>query len=127
MLAIVGSEGQPSPPFFVAPGERLTAVVFQALLRRPGPPWVKRASPDDQNNFYQDGGLCHVALNTRQLLVASTVGQSTGRSALAAAVTLPPPAEVQHQQRFLGPGPGKLHAKFGGPKGLHSAVVAGTN
>ena len=71
MLAIVGSEGLPSPPFFVAAGERLAAVVFQAILRRPGPPWVKKASPDGQNDFYQDGGPCHVALNTRQLLVAS--------------------------------------------------------
>ena len=71
MLAIVGSEGQPSPPFFVAVGKRLTAVVFQALLRRPGPPWVKRASPDGHNDFYQDGGPCHATLNTRQLLVAS--------------------------------------------------------
>jgi len=71
MMCIVASEGQPSPPIFVAAGERLIAVVFQALLRWPGPPWVKRASPDGHNDFYQDGGPCHGALNNRQLLVAS--------------------------------------------------------
>ena len=71
MLAIVSSEGQPSPPVFVAACESLNAVAFQALLRWPGLPWVKRASPDGHNDIYQDGGPCHAALNTRQLPVAS--------------------------------------------------------
>ena len=31
MLAIVGSEGQPFPPVFVAAGEHLKAVAFQAF------------------------------------------------------------------------------------------------
>ena len=50
-------------------------------------------------------------------------GRLLATSALAAAGALPPHAGVHHQQRFLGPGPGKLHAKFGGPKGLHLAGV----
>ena len=56
---------------FVAVGERPNDVAFQALLRRPGLPWVKRASPEGHNDFYQHGGPCHAALNTRQLLVVS--------------------------------------------------------
>ena len=70
MLAIVGSEGQPSPPVFVAGGERLNAVAFQALLRRHGLPWLKRASTDGHYIFYQDGGPCHAALTTRHFLEA---------------------------------------------------------
>ena len=56
MLAIVGSEGQPSPPVFVSAGEL---------------PRLKRASPDGHYIFYQDGGPCHAALTNRQFLVAS--------------------------------------------------------
>jgi len=70
MLCIVGSEVQPSPPIFVASGEGLIAVAFQALLRRPDLPLVKRDSPDGHCVFYQDWGPCHAALTTRHFLEA---------------------------------------------------------
>ena len=54
-------------------------------------------------------------------------GHLLATRALAAAVTLPPPAGEKDLQRFVGPGPGKLHAKFGGPEALHSAAVGGTS
>ena len=125
MMCIVGSEGQPSPPFFVAAGECLNAVAFQALLRGAaflglwGLPWWS---------------LCHLsgwgALPCGPKYQAASGGQY-GRllaaSALTATVALPPPAGVQHVVHFLGPGPGKLHAKFGSPKGLQSAAVGSAN
>ena len=70
MLAIVGSDGQGCPPVFVAAGERLNAIAFQALLRRHGLPWPKRASTDGHYVFYQDRGPCHAALTTRHFLEA---------------------------------------------------------
>ena len=70
MLCIVGSEAQPSPPIFVAMGEGLIAMAFQALLRWPGLPLVKRDSPDGHYVFYQDWGPCHAARTTRHFLEA---------------------------------------------------------
>ena len=94
MLATVGSDGQPSPPVFVAAGERLNAVAFQALLRRYGLPWLKGASPDGHYVFYQDGGACHAALTTRQFLVASMADYWPP-------AILPPPSPYLHLLEYI--------------------------
>lgn len=68
MLGVVGSDGQKCPAVFVAAGERLDAAAYQDLLRRHVVPWLKRAYPDGNYVFQQDGAPCHTANSTQQFL-----------------------------------------------------------
>lgn len=68
VLGVLGSDGKVCPPIFVPEGLKVTAEVYQRLLKEKVLPWIEENYPEDTVTFQQDGAPAHTAKTTQQLL-----------------------------------------------------------
>lgn len=68
VLGVVGSDGQKCPLFFFEKGFRMKADDYVRVMRTHVLPWLKRAYPDGNYVFQQDGAPAHTAEKSRRWL-----------------------------------------------------------